>query len=144
VACLTTTTVELSVTSPLVDASEAVVDVVNTNYNTSYYEAHPLAPTRLEPEGTFFQATLATSHMYQPGVSSLFGCTPDLFFDEPSPGDMMSYVVRVYDSGDHLYDCFAAGNDPVGMLEQVYPDWGNTIRPSDISPTHCTALTSAR
>jgi len=142
--CTTVTQLDMQVTSPVLNGSQAVVDYADTNNNNPYYEAHTLLPTSSDDAGTIFDLSIPTdTGSYEDGVQSLFSCAADTHFGEANLGDVMTYVVRAYDSAGALDDCFAGGNDAAGMIDKAYKDYGNTINHADISPNNCTALRSA-
>jgi len=142
--CTTATQIRLQITSPVLDGSEAVVDVADTANVEAHYESHWLQPEDASLAGTVFGAVWETDGTYLPGMSSRFSCAPDVHFVEENLGDVMTYVVRAYAADGSLFDCFAGGNDADNMLSKAYYDHGNTYRHDDISPENCFALRSAR
>ena len=142
--CVNDGELDIQVSSPVLNGAMAIVDYADTANTSSFYEAHDVTPTAADDSGTVFGLTLAMGGDYNPGFSSLYPCGTGAFFDEANVGDVMTYVVRVYDSSSSLYDCFAAGNDPSGMLDKSYPDYGNTIDHGDVSPSNCATFRSAQ
>mgnify|MGYP000247336506 FL=1 len=142
--CADSSTLELEVTAAVQNGAQAIVDFADTGNATSYYEAHALQPSATSEEGTTFVGRVGTGASYVAGMSSVFSCAPGVHFDEARAGEVMSYVVRSYDSGGRLDDCYASGQDPAGMLGKSYPDFGNTLQHGDITAANCVTVRKAR
>jgi len=144
VTCPRSDTVEMWVTASVDSGSKALIDAADTRNANNYYETHTLLPVSSGNGLTEFAASMPTSTgIYVDGGSSIFSCDPDVHYDT-APGDIMTYIVRAYDSGGALWDCFASGHDPDGMLAGDYDDFGNTIDYSSVSPASCSTSRRAR
>jgi len=122
--------VSLEVHASLADGSQSVIDMADTVHASNYYEAHTLFPTASSGGYTDFAASLVSGDgtvlQYVDGVSTTFQCAPGVHFGADF-GDVMTYVIRTYDADGALWECFAAGNDPQGMIDGEYSTFGNTI-----------------
>jgi len=137
-------TVSMYVQAPVDNGSKALIDMADTNNDPSFYETHTLLPSNSGAGFTEFNASVsADAGAWVDGVSSIFSCAADTHFQEAQQGDVMTYIVRAYAADGTLFDCFAAGNDPTGMVNGDYDDYGNTIDYGDVSAANCATRRSA-
>jgi len=129
--------VTLEVSASVDNGSKSVIDMADTSRNTPYYEAHTLLPASARFGTTEFAASITSGDgatlQYVDGVSTTFQCESGVHIAEDTFGAVMTYLVRTYEANGALWECFAAGNDPAGMVDGDYNTFGNEIGaiPSD-------------
>jgi len=115
----------LQVVAQVDHGSRSVVDLSDTPSPAPTYESHTLQPVSSAGGITEFEATLATaSTSYDDGVATTMTCAPDQLAE---PRTSLSVIVRTYDRDGSLWECFAAGDDPQGMVDGTYDTTGNTV-----------------
>jgi len=126
------------------NGSRGIIDMADTVAISSWYESHELLPTFSANGITEFEASLTSgdgaSLNYNNGVSSTFMCAAHI----DAGSQVMTYVVRAYDAGGSLWDCFAEGQDPAGLLSGDYENWGNGISDFDVNTADCAINRRAR
>ncbi|HHO53451.1 MAG TPA: hypothetical protein ENK18_21910 [Deltaproteobacteria bacterium] len=119
------------------DAADGLIfsqETGNTATASQYADEHSLVASGTDPCGTTgsLSQSLTTGAALGtdvPDESTVFTCATH----HGSPQGAMSYAGRAYDSTGALADCYAWGQDPQGLIDNIYPRLADPVNPSELA-----------